>query len=196
MQILLDPNVAYVVLVLGFLLAFLAVLVPGTGLIEVFALFTLILAAYAIYNLQVNFLALGVLVLGVFPFLLALRRSRQLIYLALSILALVIGSAFLFVQNGWQPLVSPVLAVIVSPLVTIFLWITARKALDASLKPPSHHPDRLIGLVGAATTGIDGNGTVQMESELWSARSERFIPAGSEVRVVGREGLTLVVEKV
>lgn len=196
MEILLDPNVAYVVLVLGFLLAFLAVLVPGTGLIEVFALFALILSAYAIYNLPVNYLALGVLVLGVFPFLLALRRSRQLAYLGLSILALVIGSAFLFVKNGWQPAVNPFLALVVSTLVVLFLWITARKAMDASLAPPSHNVDKLIGHTGAAATDIDGDGTIQLESELWSAHSEQRIPAGSEVRVVGREGLTLLVEKV
>jgi membrane-bound ClpP family serine protease len=53
----------------------------------------------------------------------------------------------------------------------------------------------LIGQSGQAKTEILDAGSVQVNSELWSARSEQSIPAGSRIRVVNREGFTLIVER-
>ena len=53
-EFLLDPNVAYVALVVGFVLAILAMVSPGTGVIEVGALFMLFLAGYAMFRLPIN----------------------------------------------------------------------------------------------------------------------------------------------
>lgn len=196
MGILLDPNVAYLVLVMAFLLSILALLVPGTGVIEIFALFGLVMAGYSIYNLPVNYLALIILLLGVIPFALAVRKSGRLIYLALSILALVVGSVFLFQGKNSLTAINPLLAILVSGLATAFLWLVARKTLEASLAPPVHNMDRLIGKTGETTTEVYSDGSVQIDSELWSAHSEQSLPAGTEVRVIGREGFILLVEKV
>jgi membrane-bound ClpP family serine protease len=196
MDIFLNPNVAYLTLVAAFLFVFMAIIVPGTGLLEVVSLFLLILAGYAVYNLPINILALGILILSVIPFLMAVRKRGRQQYLLLAIAAMVIGSAFLFKGVGWAPAVNPFLALVVSALSAIFLWIVARKALEASLAPPAHDANALIGQVGSATTDILDEGSVQIGSELWSARSPELIPAGSHVRVINREGLTLLVEKV
>ncbi len=197
MEILLNPNVAYLALVLALVLAIMAILIPGTGLIEVITLFAWIAAGYSIYHLPVNYLALGVLVLGVIPFFIAVRRSGRSIYLILSILALVLGSIFFFQGEAWwKPTVNPFLAILISPLTAVFLWITARKGLEANLTPPAHDLHSLIGKVGEATTDILDAGSVQMAGELWSARSKQLIRAGSEVKVVSRDGLVLLVEKV
>jgi membrane-bound ClpP family serine protease len=53
----------------------------------------------------------------------------------------------------------------------------------------------LVGQPGEARTEVYNDGSVQVSGELWSARSDHPIPAGSHVRVVGREGFVLVVEK-
>ncbi len=200
METLLNPNIAYLALVVGTLLAILALFVPGTGLLEIAALFVLLFAGWEVYGLlsQLNLWALAVLILGVFPFFLAVRKSGRMIYLLGSILALVVGSSFLFHgQQSWQPAVNPLLALAGSSLSAIFLWIGTRKSLEAAQAPPAHLKT-FIGATGEVTSDIKENdeGTVQLESELWSARSVEPIPAGSEVRVVGREGFTLVVEKV
>ncbi len=60
---------------------------------------------------------------------------------------------------------------------------------------PPIHLKTFIGATGEATTDIREEGTVQLESELWSARSAEPIPAGAQVRVIGRNGFTLLVEK-
>jgi membrane-bound serine protease (ClpP class) len=195
MDFLLNPNVAYLLLVATLLLAFLAVLVPGTGLIELLALFGLVFAGYTASRLTINWWALPILLLSLVPFILAVRRSGRAYYLALSILALVVGSAFFFKGEGWAPAVDPLLAFFTSSLVAVFLWVVSRKAIEAFQKPPSIDVNQLIGLTGEATTEIHTEGTVQLQSELWSAQSAQIIPAGSRVRVIGREGFILQVEK-
>ena len=193
-EILLNPNVAYLLLVAGFTFATLSLLAPGTGLLEIGALFALLLAGWGIYNLPVNFWALGVLLLGVFPFLLAVRRSGRLTFLGISILALVVGSAFLFRGEGWRPAVDPVLALLVSVLVTGFFWVVVQKTLEAERARPTHDLDALVGSLGEAKTEVHMEGTVQVAGELWTARSAEPIPDGARIRVIGREGLILDVK--
>lgn len=195
-DILLNPNVAYLILVAAALVTTLAVLNPGSGVLEITALFLLILSGYTIYRLPINLWALGVLAVGVVPFLFALRRSGKTVYLIVSILALVVGSTFLFSTPGWQPAVNPFLALVVSVLLAGFVWLVATKALEAERMRPAHDLDALIGAVGEARTDINDEGTVQVGSELWSAQSNDIIPAGTRVRVVDRQGFFLIVEKV
>jgi len=195
LETLLNPNFAYLFLVAGFFLTILAMLAPGTGFLEISALFSFIFAGWAVYNLQINYWALVILLLGVLPFLYAVRRSGQYIYLGLAILALVIGSAFLFRGEAWwQPAVNPALASVVSILTGGFMWIIVRKTIEASLSRPSHDLEALLGLIGEAKTEIHEEGSLQVAGELWSATSQAPIPAGERARVVGREGLMLHVE--
>jgi membrane-bound ClpP family serine protease len=53
----------------------------------------------------------------------------------------------------------------------------------------------LIGQTGQAKTEIRDIGSAQVAGELWSARSEKVIPLGSRIRVLNREGFTLIVER-
>ena len=193
--ILLNPNVAYLLLVGGALLAILALLNPGTGLLEVAALILLVLAGWGVYSLPSNYWALGLLLLGVLPFLFALRRSGRMVYLGVSIAALVVGSIFLFQGEGLKPAVNPFLALLVSLLVVGFVWLVAQKTLEADRVRPVHDLKALIDTIGEAKTDIHAEGSAQVAGELWSARSQQPIPVGSKVRVIAREGFFLDVEK-
>jgi membrane-bound serine protease (ClpP class) len=194
MNFLLDPNVAYFLLVAGFVMAILALFSPGTGFIEIGALFALALAAYGIINLPINTWALVILVAGVFPFILALRRSRQYIFLVIALAALIVGSVFLFRAEEGAMAVHPILAILVSILSMGLLWVIGRTGLSAMSQPLSHDLGRFIGEVGEARTDIHLGGAVYVGGEEWTARSDTFIPAGSLVKIVGRQGLILLVE--
>jgi membrane-bound serine protease (ClpP class) len=197
MEFLLNPNVAYVLIVAAAMLALTAIVVPGTGLPEIGLVLCLGLAGYAVYSLGINGWALLIVSLSVIPFVFALRVKRlRFPLLAISILMLIGGSIFLFVdEKGW-PAVNPLLAVIVSILCGGFIWIAVDRVLVAQHARPSNNPDALIGKIGETRTEINTDGSVQISGELWSARSEKPIAAGSPVRVVQREGFILVVEKV
>jgi membrane-bound serine protease (ClpP class) len=197
MDILVNPNVAYLFLVVGIVLAIMALFSPGTGVLEIGALFLLFLAGWEISQIPINLWALIVLILGVIPFIVAVRKSRNLLFLAIALIAFVIGSAYLFQGTAWwQPGVNPVLAIIVSILASGYLWIATTKVLEAEKLRPQHDLTKLIGEFGEARTNIYNEGSVQVGSELWSARSEVRITSGSKVRVINREGFILDVEPV
>ncbi len=194
MEILLNPNIAYLILTFTLVITVLAILSPGTGFLEGAALLLLVVVAWEVYNLAFNLWSLIFLLVGGVLFVLALRRPNQPIILALSILALVIGSAFLFPSDAWwKPAVNPFLALLVSGLMTGFFWVMTHKIIDARRAPPHQNLDALIGGIGEAKTMIHDEGTVQIDSELWSAHSPEKIRSGEKVRVVGRSGFVLEV---
>jgi len=197
MDFLLDPNVAYVILLAGIVLAFFSASTPGTGVGELSALFCLVLAGYAAYNLSINWWALVILLLGVIPFILAVRNpARWMLYLGISLLFLVIGSVFLFSNEDELLSVNPILAIFSSAAVSIVLWYVLRKFIEVTSVRPMHDVDALIGQVGTATSVVFREGTVHVGGEDWSAKSGEKIASGSNIRVVRREGFVLVVEKV
>ncbi len=195
MDFLLEPNVAYLILMVGVMMGFMAMVSPGTGLFELGAFFCLALAGYAVYNLSFNWWALVILVLSVVPFIYAIQKPKRELYLGVAILLLVAGSVFLFHREDGFIAVNPVVALSASVLAAGFLWIAVRKSIEAATVRPSHDLEALVGRVGEARTKVADDGSVQVSGELWSARSETSIPAGSSVRVVRREGFVLVVEK-
>jgi membrane-bound serine protease (ClpP class) len=195
MDFLLDPNIAYLILLGGVLLAMLSLASPGTGLFEIGAFFCIALAGYAIYNLSFNWWALLLLGLSIVPFVYAIQKPKRELYLALSILLLVVGSVFMFPRTADQAIVNPFVAIVASALVAGFLWIAVRKSVEATSAKPTHDLAGLVGQVGEARTKIDDEGSVLVAGELWSARSENPITAGSPIRVLRREGFVLIVEK-
>jgi membrane-bound serine protease (ClpP class) len=195
MEFLLDPNIAYLLLVAAILFVLVAIATPGTGVPEVLALFALTFAGYAVYQLSVTWWAFALVIVSLVPFFFAVRGPRRELWLVLSILGLAVGSVFFFpARTGWIS-VNPALAVVTSVLLSVFLWIAARKVVQISLSRPTLELSGLIGERGESKTDVGDAGSVQVSSELWSARSEKLIPAGRPVKVVGRDGFVLVVEE-
>jgi len=195
MNLLLDPNIAYLLLLVGTLLGLLALVTPGTGGLEIGAFFCLLLAGYTITQLEFNLWALILLIASIVPFVYAIRKPKREIFLALSILGLVVGSAYLFLgEEWWIPGVNPILAAAASLMYAAFVWLAVRKSIQAILAPPTHNLAALVGQVGEAKTRVHEEGSVQVAGELWSARSKSPIPAGRQVKVVARDGFILEVE--
>jgi membrane-bound serine protease (ClpP class) len=197
MDFLLDPNFAYLLIVIGFLLTVFALLTPGTGFFEVGAFIVLALSGWRIIELDINVWALILLVLGIVPFIFAIRKKQRTLYMALTLAAFVIGSAFLFrSEKWWQPAVNPVVAVVVSISAGGFFWLMTTKILEASDVTPSHDLGGLIGAEGETRTDVHIEGSVYVHGEMWTAESEKPIKAGKRVKVKSREGFILHVEEI
>lgn len=195
MDFLLNPNIAYLVLVSAVLLTLVAVVTPGTGIAEVLALFALLLSGYAVYHLSFNWWALVLLVASGIPFAYSVRGPRRGLWLVIAIAGLTVGSIFFFPSESGPIAVDVPLAIVTTLGYSAFLWFLARKVVEISVMRPVHELTSLIGQRGEAKTPIAEEGSVQVGGELWSARSELAIPSGSQVKVVGREGFVLIVEK-
>ncbi len=198
MDIFLNPNIVYFLLVLGLFLGILALFSPGTGLLEVGTLVVLIAAGWGVYNNShvINLWALIVLALGILPFVLAMRKRRNVIYLLIAIIAFEVGSVYMFTPKvWWKPEVNPILAGATIISTSLFLWFAGLKVIEAERRPPTHDLRTLIGQVGEAKTTIHTEGSVQVAGEQWSACSDDPIPVGMAVRVIRRDGFILKVEK-
>jgi membrane-bound serine protease (ClpP class) len=194
MNPLLDPNVAYLLLVIGVVLGILALFSPGTGILEIGALFTLFLSGYGAVNLDINAWAIGVLLLGIVPFIFAIRKARNWPLLIASIIVIIFGSVFLFRTENGSPAVNFWLALGTSLVSGGILWFIGRKGLEAISMDKDFDLSRLIGQVGVARTQIFTEGTVYVRGEEWSAFSVQPIQSGTKVRVIERNGLMLKVE--
>jgi membrane-bound serine protease (ClpP class) len=195
MELLLDPNIAYLLLVAALAAILVAIVVPGTGVPETIAVFLALLAGYAVYRLSVNLWALALLLASLVPFFLAVRGPRRGLWLAVSIVGMTAGSVFFFpTQTGWIS-VNPALAFVTSTLFAAFVWIATRKIVQVSQSRPTQELSNLIGVQGETRTPVKDAGSVQVASELWSARSAKLIPAGRPVCVVGLDGFVLIVEE-
>lgn len=198
--ILLNPNIAYLFLVSGVLLTFFALVTPGTGFLEVGAFFMMALAGYAIYLLPIHIWALILLVVSIVPFVMAIKSTAQRgIYLGSSIIGVIIGSAYLFRGEGLAPAVNIWLVIIVSMLMSGFLWFVIIKVLESLDATPLHDLSSLVGKIGEMKTEIRNahdEGSAQVAGELWTVRSESPISAGMRVRVIERNGFVLDVEAI
>jgi len=197
MEFLQNPNVVYLLLAGGLIFAVLAMAAPGTGFLEIGALFILGLAGLGViqYNIPISWVALIILLIGIVLFVMAIRKPKIWALLVASIVTIVVGSAFMFRSDVWYiPAVDPILASLVSVISGLFFWLVARKVIEARIARPRHDLDALVGAFGEAKTRIHSEGSVQIAGELWSARSKEPISSGARVRVINREGFTLLVE--
>lgn len=197
MDFLIDPNVSFVLLVLGFLISILSLLAPGTGILEITALLMIALAGYGIVNLPLNLWAFLIMLLGVAPFIVGyLKNLRWQNSIALSTVAFVLGAAFLYRGDNWLPSVNIFLILFLAPIIVGVTWFISKKSLEAIRSRPTMNVDNLIGTTGITKSDIRGQGTIYANGEEWTASSTIFIPTGKQVRIISRSGFVLEVEPV
>lgn len=191
-----DPNIGYMLLMLSLPVSLAAVLIPGTGVLELAVLVLLILTALQIVNQPVNLWALVVMLLSIVPLVVTLRRKGDERLLAIGIALLLSGAAWLFHDNGWLPAVHPLVLLMVSAAIGWLLWFFAHHSLQTLAIPLAMNVDGIVGKIGETRTTVHESGLVYVRGELWSARSSREIPPKQQVRIVRREGLSLIVEPI
>ena len=196
MNFILIPNVAFVLLVLALLVTIFALLAPGSGVLEILALILLFIVGYLVANLQVNAWAIALVLIGIISLIALFRRKIHWFFITGSLAVLVVGMIFVFRGENSILGVNPVLAVIGTFGLAAFIWIISRNISTASHQEPYSDPDRLVDMIGSATTDISKEGSVYVNGENWSAISDEPIAMGSQVRVVRRNGLVLKVEVV
>lgn len=191
----LDPNFAFVLLAVAFLVTIFALLAPGTGILEVLSLGLLTMVGFSIARMEIHTWAILLLLGGIVAVILALRRFDNRYFLVAAILMLLAGMLFLFKIPGQLLAVDPLLAIVVSLTTAAFIWIVGRMTTQAFKAKPQQNLENLIGEVGRAVTDISKEGSVYVSGENWSAVSSKPIKKGSSVVVRQRDGLVLVVEE-
>ena len=197
MNYLINPNIAYLLVVAAVMLANSSFLFPSSNPLKIGSLVCLVGAGFELFNLQANPWALVVVALSPLPYFMAIRQAgprRPL--LVVSAGTIVLGSVFLLVDKNGSPVVNSGLLLLVSIICAQFILVATERRLTTQGNRRGVDSNSLVGLVGTATTRVEDVGLVNVEGEICSARSDQPIPAGSTVRVLKSEGRILVVKKV
>ena len=196
LSILNDPNVAYLLLLLGFYGLFFELSNPGSILPGVAGAICLILGLVALQSFSINYAGLLLMVLGVVFFIAELLTPTYGVLSAGGIISLTIGSILLF--RSPAPFLRVSLAVIIPAVVVTAAFFTFAifMALRIRRRRPTTGKRGMVGLKGTARTPIAPEGKVFIDGSHWAARSDEPIKEGSRI-VVERveEGMVLRVRK-
>lgn len=201
LHVIVDPNIAYLLLSIGTLALVAEFYQPGAILPGVTGAICLILAFVAFGSLPVNWGGVALIVLAVILFVLDIEVAGFMLSVGGGI-AFVLGSLMLF-----SPFVSPSptmprltvsrpLIVLMTVSIASFFLFAVSAGIRAQRAKVVSGIEPLVGATGTATSDLDPWGTVQVRSELWSAVAvEGTIEEGEQVRVVGTKGVRLKVIK-
>ena len=188
---LVDPNIAYLMLMLGFYGMLFELQNPGAILPGVVGAIFLVLAFFALSALPVNAAGLVLLVLGI-GFLLAELKVHSHGVLAVGgALALALGGLILFDDSAVQ--VARPLVATVTVLTVLFFVLVFGAAIRARRGRRHSGASALLGRHAVALERLDPRGRVRLDGELWNAEAQGSVEVGADVIVTGVQGLTLQV---
>jgi membrane-bound serine protease (ClpP class) len=191
-----NPNLAYILLMLGLLGLYFEFAHPGAILPGVLGAISLLLAIFSFQILPINYVALILILLAIGLFILEVKVQSYGILGIGGVIAMVIGSVMLI--NSPIPELQPSLTIIIPMAVglsLIFLFLLYLVVRAHSRKAYTGK-EGLVGEVGIAQTELNPEGKVFVHGELWNAESSESIPKGSKVRVVRvLDSLKIWVEK-
>jgi membrane-bound serine protease (ClpP class) len=195
MQILVNPNIAFLLLLVGMIGIALEAAAPGAILPGLLGGIALVLGLIGTLQLPVAAIGVVLLVLAVALFGAEAHFATGGFVGVAGIAALIAGGLLLFQSDGGGPTVSPWVAVPVAVVLGGGLLVVGGRVLSARRQGFRTGEDQLLGSAARARTDVDPVGQVFVEGALWRARSADGapIPAGAEVRVEEVDGLTLVV---
>jgi len=196
LAIITDPNVAYILMLLGIYGLFFELANPGFVLPGVIGGICLLLALFAFQALPVNIAGLALMLLGI-AFMIGEAFVPSFGALGLGgILAFVFGSLMLMDSSvpGFGISLPLILGVAASSA-AFFIFIVGM-ALKARHRPVVSGSEEMIGLTGTASEDFEDSGNVLVHGEAWHATSNTPLKKGQGVRVLALDGLTLSVEKI
>jgi membrane-bound serine protease (ClpP class) len=190
-----NPNIAYILMMLGFYGLFFELSNPGVIFPGVFGAICLILAFFALQTLPVNYAGVLLILLAIILFIAEIKVTSYGVLTLGGIVALVLGSLMLIespdpaLRVSWYVILPMVLT-------TAGFFIFALSfALRAQMRQPTTGQEGLIGTRCKVTSPIKPEGKVFVHGEYWNAESEEAFEAGDTVEVVEVTELTLKVKR-
>ena len=189
-----DPNIAYILMMLGVAGLYFELAHPGSIFPGVIGAICLILAFYSFQVLSVNYAGILFIVLAIVLFLAEIKVASYGLLSIGGTICLLLGSLMLF--DSTSPYLRPSLAVMLATIaITATFFITiAAVAFRAYIRKPASGSEGMIGLVGVVINRVAPRGKVFVHGEYWNAYSEEVIEEGEEVEVIGIKDLNIKVK--
>ncbi len=196
LKILSDPNIAYILMMIGLAGLYFELAHPGAILPGVIGSMALILAFYSFHTLPVTITGILLIVLALIFFIMEMKITSFGLLSIAGLACLLLGSMMLVDRTSGLPGIS--LRVILPTLVVVggFFTLVAGLVFRAQVHRPMIGGSGMIGQIGVVKVAMAPKGRVQIHGVLWFARCEVPVEIDTQVRVVAMDGLTLNVEPV
>lgn len=196
LNVISDPNIAYILLLIGIYGIFFELYNPGSVLPGVVGVISLILAFYALHTLPVNYAGLLLILFAIILFIAEIKIPSYGLLTVGGVVSLVLGSIMLFkdsipiIQVSWKVIFFATI------ITTLFFVFAVGMGIRAQRRKPVTGQEGLVGEVGEAITDFEkGKGQVSVHGEIWEGISTEKIKQGDSVKVVSIENLKLKVRK-
>lgn len=195
LSLLANPNIAYILMMLGIYGLFFELQSPGAIFPGVVGALCLILALYSMQTVPMNVAGILLVVLGGILFILEVKIQSFGLLTIGGIVASVLGAFMVF--DSPVPALRASLAVVVPvTLATVLLFVVAIGLSIRTLRTrPTTGREGMIGLSGVVQTDDGTNCRIEVHGELWKVASPEPLAKGDSVEVVSVEGLLLQVKK-
>lgn len=188
-----NPNVAYLLMMLGFYGLFFELSNPGSIFPGVAGVICIIVGLFALQTLPINYAGLTLMILGVGLFVAEIYVASHGVLTVGGIIATTLGSLMLI--DSPYPFLRISLKVIIPVVLTTaaFFAFAVGFGLKAQKRRPTTGAQGLIGETGKTITAVGPKGQALIHGEYWSVQSAEPIEKGESVQVVDMDGLTLHV---
>jgi membrane-bound serine protease (ClpP class) len=189
-----DPNISYILLLIGLAGLYFELSTPGAILPGVIGGISLLLAFFGLSTLPVNYSGILLIIFGVILFIAEIKVMSHGMLTVGGVISLIMGSLLLF--DTPEPAMRLSLQVLIPSIILIsgFFIVISLMAIKAQLRKPLNGAESMIGTEAETLTDIANEGKVFLQGQYWTATSEKPIKKGAKVRVVKVEGLSLIVE--
>ncbi len=189
-----DPNIAYILLMIGLAGLYFELSHPGAVLPGVVGGIALILAFFALQTIPVNYAGILLIILALIFFIMEMKILSYGLLSIAGIISLLLGSLMLFDSSDSAMQLS--LGVLIPTLVLVsgFFVTVAALVFKSQLLKPLTGAKGLVGEIGIVKKDLMPAGKVFVHGELWNATAKDTIQEGAKVRVVDVVNLVLEVE--
>ncbi len=189
-----DPNIAYILLMIGLAGLYFELSHPGAVLPGVVGGIALILAFFALQTIPVNYAGILLIILALIFFIMEMKILSYGLLSIAGIISLLLGSLMLF--DSSDPAMQLSLGVLIPTLVLVsgFFVTVAALVFKSQLLKPLTGAKGLVGEIGIVKKDLMPAGKVFVHGELWNATAKDTIQEGAKVRVVDVVNLVLEVE--
>ncbi len=196
LAVITDPNVAYLLMLLGIFGIFFELVNPGVILPGVLGGISIILAFFSFQLLPVNYAGVLLILFALVLFVLEVKVVSFGMLTVGGILSLVLGSLMFF--NSADPYYRVSLSLIfgMTGIIVLIFVVLLGFAVRIRMRKVTTGIEGLIGEVGVAGTDLAPEGKIMIHGEIWSAVSTETIKSGEKVKVTEADGLSLKVKRV
>ena len=190
-----DPNIAYILLLLGIYGLFFELYNPGAILPGIVGGISIILAFFAFQTLPINYAGVLLILFSIVLFLLEIKVTSYGMLTIGGVLSLILGSIML-VEAPSGLSVSLGIILPAALVTTLFFLFAVGMGIRAQARKPTTGKEGIIGEIGVVEKALTPRGQVMVHGELWAAEADSDIEVGQKVEVVSMNRLVVKVKRV